>query len=57
MVGAAHHKIQSISYANGKLHLTMKLVPRLTNILRFSEVGGIEGRNFFNPPQNPTLIN
>ena len=40
--GEVNHKIQIVSCASAKLLLIMELVYTLRNILRFSEVGGIQ---------------
>ena len=37
------YRIQIVSWASAKSHLIIKLVHRLTNIPRFSEVGKIQG--------------
>ena len=42
VVGEAYHKIQD-TYASTKMMLKMELVHTLTNIPRYSEVGGIQG--------------
>ena len=59
MVGGAYHKMQDTdcSWASAKLHLKMELVHRLTNIPRFSEVGGIQCQNNFDSPLDPPLVN
>ena len=49
MVGAAYNKIQIVSCCHvQKLHL-MELAHRLTNIQRYSEVGGIWAQEPFRP--------
>ena len=42
-MGEAYHKIQIVLCAIANITLILELVERLKNILRFSEVAGIQG--------------